>query len=126
MPHMNRPLAAATLRTRLPDELFRLATDGLVRSGKSAKTLVKDGPLRVSIIRLAAGGRIAEHQADGPITLQGLDGAVRLRVAGETWLLEAGDLVSVAAGVRHEVESADGGAFLLTVALPIPGPAGDA
>lgn len=126
MPTLQRPLAAPALRTSLGEEAFRLVShDALQRTGRTARTLVKDGPLRVTLIALAAGGEIAEHHADGPVTVQVLRGTLRMAVQAEgdagaepaVWLLEEGDLLSLEAGVRHAVATLGGGVFLLTVAV---------
>lgn len=116
MSAITRPLADRVLRFRLEEEAFRVATtEALARGERSARTLIKDGPLRVTLITLAAGGSIAEHHAAGPITVQPLHGRVIFRVDDEVHLLEPGDLLSLGAGVRHAVESDTGGVFLLTV-----------
>ncbi len=103
--------------------LFRLSAERahaddvsiLERSGRNARTLVKDGVLRVTLIVLAPGGDMAEHQAVGPITVHVLDGSLRFSAEGKEYDLEAGDLLAVGAGIRHAVASPDGATFLLTI-----------
>lgn len=130
MPSLDRPLQGEVLRFRLGEEpraterrsreehLKSCDEDILARSGRSARTLVKNGPLRVTLITLAAGGTIPEHHVDGPITVHVLRGTIRFRVAEEEHVLEPGDLLSLDGGVPHSVHSETGGAFLLTVASP--------
>jgi quercetin dioxygenase-like cupin family protein len=114
---MERPVAGELLRFDLRSEAGAAADPGaLERSGRSARTLVKDGPLRVTLVVLQAGGRIAEHHAEGPITVQPLEGRIRFQVGDRTAEVGPGELLAVGAGVRHAVESAEGSAFLLTVA----------
>ena len=123
MPTLSRPLAGDLLHLRLEEELFRLTRSAaLSRSGRSARTLVKDGPLRVTLIALAPNGRIAEHRSPGPITIQALYGRITLAACGESRPLAVGDLLSLEGGVEHAVESSSGGAFLLTVVAPDPHP----
>jgi hypothetical protein len=51
---------------RLDDERRRaVAAASPEGSGRTARTLVKDGPLRVTLIELAPGEAIAEHRAEG-------------------------------------------------------------
>jgi len=88
----------------------------LARSGRTARTLVKEGPLRVTLVALGSGGALATHRTDGPITLHVLSGEVSCRAGTDEWGLVSGDLLSLGAGVEHAVESASGGVFLLTVA----------
>lgn len=117
MPAIHRPLAGQPLRFDLDEERTRTQTDpGLERSGRSARTLVKEEGLRVTLVTLAPGGSIASHHADGPISLQGLGGEVHLHADGATHPLPAGALLTLPAGLPHEVTSEEGGSFLLTVA----------
>lgn len=124
MPSIQRPLAGDVLVFELDEE--RLRTDdpaAVERRGPSGRTLLKDGPLRVTLIVLGPGGSIAEHQAEGPITVQPLSGRIRFTAAGREHHLGPGQLLSTGARVRHAVASDEGAAFLLTVALPGPLPA---
>jgi quercetin dioxygenase-like cupin family protein len=116
---MERPILGDVQRFDLGEEVSSLAEGQLLeRSGRTSRTLVKDGPLRVTLIVLAAGGRIPEHQADGPITVQPLQGRIRFAVGGGVYEAGPGQLLSVGAGIRHAVESTDGAAFLLILARP--------
>ena len=88
-------------------------------AGRTARTLLKDGPLRVTLIVLQAGARIAEHSADGPITVHVLEGTIRMVIGGVEHRISAGQLIGAGAGVRHDVAAEeDDAVFLLTVALP--------
>jgi quercetin dioxygenase-like cupin family protein len=116
MSSIDRPLSGAALRFRLAEE--RALTNDrelLERNGRNARTLVKEGPLRVTLVVVKAGGRIAPHHAEGPISVQVLDGGIRFRAAGQEHVLGVGDLLVVDDGVEHAVESEAGGTFLLTV-----------
>ena len=115
----DRRREAEVLVLRLDDERRQaVAAAPQERSGKSARTLIKNGPLRVTLIELAPGGTIAEHRADGPITVQPLEGRLRFSAGGREHDVGPGDLLAVAPGVRHSVSSATGAAFLLTLSLP--------
>jgi len=81
-----------------------------------AEILVKTDTLRVVLVTILSGGRLHEHEAPGPITIQVLRGAVNVSVAGEPRVLGAGELISLAPGVEHAVEGVEDGAFLLTIA----------
>jgi quercetin dioxygenase-like cupin family protein len=117
VPNIDRPLSGRALHFRLGEEHPDLIDGGLLaRAGRSARTLVKDGPLRVTLVALGAGGGLREHQADGPITVHVVSGQIRFRAGEDEWTLEEGDLLSLGSGVPHSVESASGGVFLLTVA----------
>jgi quercetin dioxygenase-like cupin family protein len=96
----------------------QIATDRgiLDRNGRNARTLVKTDTLRVTMIVLAPGGGIAEHHANGPITVHVISGSMNFTVCGNLYTLNAGDLLSVGAGLRHAVSSEPGATFLLTLA----------
>lgn len=116
MPSIQRPLSGDVLVFELGQERERAADPQLLRrSGRNGRTLVKSGALRVTLVVVAAGGEIAEHQADGPITVQPVNGRIRFTAAGVDHELGPGDLLAAAAGVRHSVRSEEGGTFLLTV-----------
>jgi quercetin dioxygenase-like cupin family protein len=114
---LSRPLADDPIHFRVEEERLRLeASDALSRTGRSARTLVKDGPLRVTLIALGPGGRLAEHRADGPITIHPVHGTLVVDVLGQRRTLELGDVLALGGGIAHAVESERGAAFLLTVA----------
>ena len=102
------------------DEERARAVEDLARGTRqrSARTLVKNGPLRVTLIELAPGGTIAEHQAEGPITVQPLRGSLSFSALGEVLELSPGHLVSLDARVRHAVSTKEGATFLLTLVAP--------
>ncbi len=118
-PSIERPLSGDVLVFDLDRELAA-ANDPVIldRSGRTARTLVKDRSLRVTVHLVAAGGEIREHHADGPITVQVLRGSMLFRAAGRDYELAAGDLLTLDAGIVHSIRSAVGAAFLLTVSLP--------
>lgn len=119
MPSIQRPLAGDILVFDLGEERERAADETTVKKhGRAARTLLRSGPLRVTLVVLGPGGELAEHSAEGPITVQPLDGSIRFTAAGETHELTSGQLLSAGPGVRHSVASVAGAAFLLTVGLP--------
>ncbi|MCC6223629.1 MAG: hypothetical protein IT201_09095 [Thermoleophilia bacterium] len=119
MSPVDRELAPAARVFDLRAERERTDDPALVgEGGRNARTLLKDGPLRVTLVVVGPGGSIAEHGADGPATLQPLDGRIRVAAVGREHELGPDELLTLGAGVRHSVASTDGAAFLLTIALP--------
>ena len=117
MASISRPLADDALHFALAEEEARLTDSELLeRSGRGARTLIKNGSLRVTLIALAPGGHIAPHHATGPITVHLLSGSVHFRAAGREWSLRPGDLLSLGAEVEHELGSETGATLLLTLA----------
>lgn len=117
MSPVRRPIDGDVLLFDLEQERDRLAGQP---SGRQARTLLKSGPLRVVLIELGPGGTTAEHQAEGPITIQPLRGHVRFTAGAQVHALGPGELLSAGAGVRHAVASDEGAVFLLTVGRPRP------
>lgn len=120
MSSIERELHADILRFDLrAEEENATHPDTLERDGRSSRTLLKEGPLRVTLIVLAPDGGIPEHQSQGPITVQSLRGKIEVTVAGEPHTVGPGELLAVNRAVPHSVRSDGGGAFLLTVTHPV-------
>ena len=118
MPSIQRPLSDDVMVLDLGEERERTSDPATIeKHGRVARTLLKDGPLRVTLVVLGVGGELAEHVADGPITVQPIEGAIAFTANGVTYEVRTGELLSARAGVRHAVRSEGGGAFLLTVAI---------
>lgn len=116
MPSIERDLSGDVLHFALGEERERLTDSTLLAShGRNARTLLKMGPLRVTLVMMRAGGTIAPHRAAGPITVHVLDGDIAFHVADQVYRLSPGSLLAVEAGLEHSVASVAGGTFLLTV-----------
>lgn len=120
---IERPLSGDVMVFDLAAERDRTDDPSIVgRSGRNARTLLKDGPLRVTLVVIAPGGEIGEHTADGPVTVHPLAGRILLRTPNGEESLAPGQLLALAGGVPHSVASEEGGEFLLTVVQPEPRP----
>lgn len=84
-------------------------------AGRRAETLLKTDGLRLVLVTMRAGTLLDEHDAPGPVVLQGLRGSLELLLADEVHPLEPGTVVALAPGVRHAVRAVADGAFLLTI-----------
>ena len=86
-------------------------------SGRSAHTVFggHDQTLRQTLITLAAGHELADHESPGEATLHVLAGCVRLTTATESSELTAGDLTAIP-DERHGLHAVADCAVLLTVA----------
>lgn len=119
MPSIERPLSGDILVFDLDQERERAADPDLIdRSGRNARTLLKNGPLRVTLVVLGSGGELAEHEAAGPITVQVVEGRIRFSAGDEEHDLAPGQLLAVGPGIRHRVTSDRGATFLLTLSHP--------
>ena len=73
--------------------------------------------LRQTLVVLAAGGQLAEHESPGDATVQVLDGRVSLFTKSDSWEGRSGDMLIVP-DERHGVDALEDSAFLLTVTKP--------
>ena len=89
---------------------------GASRSGRRAETLVKTDDLRVVLVTMQRDATLQEHLSPGTITIHALTGKYAVGVGEDEVLLDAGSLVTLAAGVSHSVRAVEPGAFLLTIA----------
>ncbi len=85
---------------------------------RTAKTLAKDGELRVTLVSLVAGTELQPEARAGGACLLVLDGRVRLRLNGQG--VEAGkdDLLVLGHNLRDPILAVEDATFLLTVAWP--------
>lgn len=73
--------------------------------------------LRQTLIVMAAGARLSEHESPGEATVHVLDGHIRLSAKAASWEARRGDLLIIP-DERHSVDALEDAAFLLTVAKP--------
>jgi quercetin dioxygenase-like cupin family protein len=119
---LNRKIEGDVLVRHLKRDEQMIDQDLLARHGRSARTLMKDGPLRLTLIALAAGGGMPSHRAEGPVSIHLLEGDVVLDVEEREYALEPGEVLVLASGVQHGVRSSGGCVLLLTVVhLPSAG-----
>lgn len=83
---------------------------------RTAKTLVTGNSLRATLIALAEGAELAEHDAPTAATLQVVAGRVRLYTRDREQVLENGQL-AVIPPQRHGLIALADAVVLLTVAL---------
>lgn len=103
--------------TNLPAVGEQLLADARsATSGRAARTVVALPGLRVTLIALASGSELAEHEAPGAATLTCLTGRVTLDTTDRAWPLGQGDIVAVP-DHRHGLTAETDAAVLLTVRL---------
>ena len=86
-------------------------------TGRAAKTLVKEGPIRVTLIALRRGVALEEHHVAGPVTIHVLHGTFRLSTDQGDTDVRAAELVALDAGTLQAAHALEDCALLLTVAM---------
>jgi quercetin dioxygenase-like cupin family protein len=107
---MQKTSLTALVREHL--ERARAAT-----AGRSATTVYggHEHHLRQTLIAMAAGQSLKEHENPGEATLHVLQGRVRLSAGETSWEGSPGDLLVIPPD-RHAVDALEDSAFLLSVA----------
>ena len=75
--------------------------------------------LRQTVVALASGHELAEHDSPGEATLQVLQGHVRLTAGDDAWEGTTGDYVTIPSH-RHSLRSLDDSVVMLTVVKNVP------
>ena len=89
---------------------------GKIESALS-RALYKSKHLEVFRMFLEAGKVIPEHQVQGELTVQCLEGSVEFTAKGVTQLMLPGDLICVAGGEAHALKGVEDGSVLVTLLL---------
>jgi quercetin dioxygenase-like cupin family protein len=87
------------------------------KSGRTAKTLIKEGRLRVTIIVMRKGAVLGAHQVEGAVNIHILRGRARVSAAGASTDLASGGLLVLQEEVPHTAEALSDCALLVTVAM---------
>ena len=82
-------------------------------AGHYAKT-----DLRIVLISMEKAAKIQDHHADGTISVQVLNGLIRLAVQNDSHDLSPGNVVALGASIKHQVHALEESVFLLTVSWP--------
>jgi quercetin dioxygenase-like cupin family protein len=118
---LRRGLAAPALHFDLRAKLEELRSEHGYEAGDHlAATLVKEPDFRIVLIALKAGGRLKEHHADARISIQAIEGLVRMRLPDGSVELPPGHILALEPNIPHDVEAEGDSAILLTIALARP------
>lgn len=111
-------ISGQVLRFRLTAEDARLREQATAsRAGRAGKTLVKEGPLRITQVALRKGTPLQAHQVAGAVSLHVQRGRLRVTTSGEAMDLGPGELVVLEAGVSHAATALRDCAILITMAM---------
>ena len=99
------------------DDTLREFADGS-KTGRSGKTLVKEGSLRITLVALKKGTVLSSHQVAGPVSIQTLGGCLKLTTDRGDMDLAAGALIPLGPGLAHTAKAHTDCAILITFAMP--------
>ncbi len=87
------------------------------RHGHRQITVYHQRPVTIILFAFDRGGKLPEHKADGLVTIQVLEGQMRVQVSGQDYTLRAGHIVVLKSDVPHSITAVHPSAMLLTVNL---------
>ena len=120
MSSMTRTIEGEVLVHHLPQDELIIDRELLAQRGRTSRTIVKEGPMRIVLMALASGGDLPPHSTDEPVQIHVTEGDILFHATGADFPLGKGDTLVFAAGVEHSAESANGCVFLLTVVRTKP------
>jgi quercetin dioxygenase-like cupin family protein len=113
------PLSGDALLFDLEEQASSVLSDAKGgTAGRAARTLVKEGPLRMTIVGFEAGGALADHKASGPVSITVLSGSVQITIGERSEQLSQGQALVVGADVTHSLAAPADAVILLTIAMP--------
>jgi quercetin dioxygenase-like cupin family protein len=86
-------------------------------SGHRQVTLFHRAPVAKVLFSFDAGSELADHAANGLVTIHALEGRLQVEAEGHHTLLGPNQIVVLGPGVRHSVRATEPGAMLLTIVM---------
>ena len=116
MASITRALTGEQHTFDLDEQIAELRRDeSYVRSGRVGRTLVKAGPLRLTLTLIAEGVDAGTHHAASPMTLHVLQGRLRYRVGDEEFEISRGEVLFFGPGHAQDIRALEDTALLLTI-----------
>ncbi|HKV78083.1 MAG TPA: hypothetical protein VJP02_08095 [Candidatus Sulfotelmatobacter sp.] len=104
-------------------DIEQLRQCGKWQNGTSRNQLIRFPDFHISLTAMKADARIGLHMNSGRISVQMIEGHIRMHAGSQTFDLPKGRVLVLDRAVPHDVEALVESAFLLTVALPDGTPA---
>lgn len=115
-PEGTRPLDADYILLSFEERLAQLKSEKAWHDrDRNAITLVHHPRLRIVLLALHEGALLDTHTADGPITIQALEGTLEVVVNEKVFSLQPGEALVVDDKIPHSVRAISEAAFLLTM-----------
>lgn len=93
------------------------AEPGTGQHGHRQIALYRHGPSTVALYLFDQSAELREHVVDGFVTIHVLDGRLVVHAKGQTHDLAAGNLLTIAPNVPHDVQAREASRMLLTISL---------
>jgi quercetin dioxygenase-like cupin family protein len=106
------------LKYVLQSQIDLLRRERAYQHGRNSKTMAKYPDFRIVLTVIKAGAHMQKHTATGRISVQVVDGHIRMQVREELFDLPVGHLLVLDRGIPHNVDGVNDNAFLLTIAWP--------
>ena len=88
------------------------------KTGRAAKTLVKEGRMRITQVALEKGARLQSHHVEGAVSLHIMRGRLQLTTGAGEMYLASGDLAALDEDVAHAAVALSECVILITTAMP--------
>jgi len=85
-------------------------------AGVFSKLLLKADDLRLMLIVMESGAKMKEHHAAGTVSIHAVRGTLCVHLGERAEDLHEGQVLTLAPGIKHDVEAREDSAFLLTIA----------
>ena len=116
MSSLTRALTGEKLTFDLAVQIAELRQDeSYIRSGRVGRTLIKAGPLRLTLTVIAEGVDIGTHHAASPMTLHVLEGRLKYRVGDDAFEIGQGEVLFFGPGHAQDIRALEDTALLLTI-----------
>ena len=100
-----------------PGEVIDVRPLGEAVGETKTRALIKTDAVEVLRLVVPAGKQVAEHRAQGEITVQCLEGRVEFTTGEQSRELSAGDLLYLSAAQPHAVRGIEDASLLVTMLL---------
>lgn len=121
-PEGGRLLDAQMVPIDLPAFRTQIRQEQSWKTGdRNAITVFKTDGMRIVLVALHNGATMAEHSADGILSIQVLEGQIDFQVNGKHCTLAEGQMICLHPEIPHAVIAHEESIFLLTLASPPEG-----
>jgi len=112
------PTEGPFLAFNLAEQIHSLRQEPYWQSGRNSKTIVKCHDLRIVLSAIQAKTTIRQHSSAGRMSVQTLEGHLRMHAGGKEFDMPAGRVLVLDRDMPHDVIALEDSAFLVTMAWP--------